>query len=124
MRRAALCMVLAAFAFSCGGQWYALQCVAWAGMLYDYSQTVPFPVALEMTFSGQYPCAICKEIAEKKQAEKEKVLVMATDKQKILAKETEVAGACFAPTPADYPVLRQELILHSEPPPLPPPRFT
>jgi hypothetical protein len=116
-------MVLAAFAFSCGGQWYALQCVAWISMLHDYSQMVSFPVAVEMTFSGKYPCPICKEIAEKRQAEKEKALVIATEKQKILAEEAEASGPCLTPTPADYPVLRQGLILRSEPPPIPPPRF-
>src|SRR5476649_2915270 len=73
MRRLTHLFVLAAFIFSCGGQWYALQCVAWVKMIHDYSQMVPFTEAVSMTFSGKYPCAICQAIAEKKQSENNKV---------------------------------------------------
>ena len=73
MRRLTHIIVLAAFVFSCGGQWYVLQGVAWVKMLHDYSQMVPFTEAVSMTFSGKYPCEICKALAEKKQAENDKI---------------------------------------------------
>jgi hypothetical protein len=123
MQRLTLCVVFAAFAFSCGGQWYALQGVAWVSMLHDYSQMVSFPKAVEMTFSGDYPCPICKAIAEKQQTEKEKALEIGKDKQKFFVEETEASGPRLAAAPSDYPVLRQGLVLRSEPPPVPPPRF-
>jgi len=122
MRRLTLCVVFAAFTFSCSGQWYALQCVAWVNMLIDYSQMVPFPKAVEMTFSGEYPCPICKAIAEKKQAEKEKVLAIGKDKQKFVTAEAASTRPVF-PSPApDYAALRQYLAAWSEAPPIPPPR--
>src|SRR5271155_1916960 len=74
MRRLTHFIVLAAFIFSCGGQWYALQCIAWVKMISDYSQMVPLSQAVSMTFSGQYPCAICKALAEKKNSENQKLL--------------------------------------------------
>src|ERR1700683_2904296 len=122
MRRLTLCVVFAAFAFSCGGQWYVLQCVAWVNMLHDYSQMVPFPRAVQMTFSGEYPCPICKAIAEKKQGEKEKALVIEKDKKMFLAGEASLARPVFPGTADEYAALRQYLVAWSETPPVPPPR--
>ena len=72
MRRLTHLVVLLAFVFSCGGQWAAIQCVAWANMIRDYSQMVPLAQAMKMTFSGDYPCAICKALAEKKNSDQQK----------------------------------------------------
>ena len=47
-----------------GGHWGMLQVVAWTGMLIDYSQDNPFTTAVEMTFDGDHPCAICKQVDE------------------------------------------------------------
>src|SRR5258708_37878854 len=70
MRRLAHLLVLAAFMFSCGGLWCVLQCVAWVGMIHKYSQVVSLGEAVSMTFSGKYPCALCKAIAEKQESER------------------------------------------------------
>ncbi len=122
MRRLTHIIVLAAFAFSCGGQWYALQCVAWVKMLHDYSQMAPFPEAVAMTFSGHYPCEICKALAEKKQTENEKICSLDKYDKKFfppLAVEVPLPGA--APiTHAGYFASLQCL---SEAPPTPPPRL-
>ncbi len=122
MRRLTHCIVFAAFAFSCGGQWYALQCVAWVNMLRDYAQMVPFPKAVEMTFSGEYPCPICKAIAEKKQTENEKALAIGKEKQKFLAVDAAPVRPVLPETAAEYAPLRQYLIARTEAPPNPPPR--
>ena len=46
-----------------GGPWAVLQSVAWVGMLHDYTkQTGSIAVAVEQTFDGQHPCALCREI--------------------------------------------------------------
>jgi len=39
-----------------------MQVVAWAGMLISYSQGGDLPGAIEMTFDGEHPCAMCKVI--------------------------------------------------------------
>jgi hypothetical protein len=76
MRRLTHLIVLGAFVFSCGGQWAAFQVVAWANMIREYSEMVPVSQAVEMTFSGEYPCPICKAIAERKNAEQQKDLAL------------------------------------------------
>ena len=122
MRRLTHFIVLAAFVFSCGGQWYALQCVAWVKMLHDYSQMVPFTEAVSMTFSGQYPCAICKAITEKKQGEDNKILSLNKYDKKFfppVAIEVARPQSSFL----HFSVCLNSLQFRSEPPPTPPPRL-
>lgn len=45
-----------------GGHWGMLQMVAWTGMLIDFSRDNSFVTAVEMTFDGEHPCAICQEV--------------------------------------------------------------
>jgi hypothetical protein len=121
MRRLTHIIVLAAFVFSCGGQWYVLQCVAWIKMMHDYAQMVPFTEAVGMTFSGQYPCAICKALAEKKQSENNKICSLEKYEKKFFP---PVAVALARPDaiPLQYPVYLSSLQTRAEPPPTPPPR--
>ena len=122
MRRLTHFIVLAAFVFSCGGQWYVLQCVAWVKMLHDYSQMVPFTEAVGMTFSGKYPCAICKAIADKKQSENDKICSLEKYEKKFFP---PVAIALVPPeaTPVQYADYLRSLQVRSESPPTPPPRL-
>jgi hypothetical protein len=56
-----------------GGHWVTLQAVAWSKMVVDYSRDAgSFSSGIKKTFSGKYPCAMCKEIAEAKQKEQQK----------------------------------------------------
>jgi hypothetical protein len=121
MRRLTLLLVLVAFTFSCGGQWYVLQCVAWANMIREYSQMVPLAQAVKMTFSGDYPCAICKALAEKKSADQQKALALEKYDKKF------VATAAVAATPPAvgaylYPAFIFVWSSHLDIPPVPPPR--
>lgn len=43
-----------------------LQVVAWGNMIHDYSEDRSIAEAAEMTFSGEYPCEMCRRIAEAK----------------------------------------------------------
>jgi hypothetical protein len=122
MRRLTPIIVLAAFVFSCGGEWYVLQGIAWIKMIHDYSQMVPLAQAVSMTVSGQYPCEICKAIAEKKQAENDKLASFAKYEKKFFP-PVEIA---LAPPQADsisYFVRSPSLRTRSETPPTPPPRL-
>ncbi|HEY0256657.1 MAG TPA: hypothetical protein VGC39_04365 [Candidatus Methylacidiphilales bacterium] len=115
-------IVLAAFILSCGGQWYLLQGVAWIKMIHDYSQMVPLGEAVSMTFSGQYPCALCKAIAEKQAAENDQLLTIEKFKKQ------QIATASIAVPPRNvatfsYPDFGPSLRFRSEPPPTPPPRL-
>jgi hypothetical protein len=122
MRRLTHIIVLAAFVFSCGGEWYVLQGVAWIKMVCDYSQMAPFSQAVCMTFSGNYPCAICKALAQKKQAEQDKLCSLDKVDKKFLP-----------PIAADLPRPNSISLQHAgylnslssraEAPPTPPPRL-
>jgi hypothetical protein len=121
MRRFTHGVVLAAFIFSCGGQWYAFQCVAWVKMIHDYAQLVPFTEAVSMTFSGKYPCEICKAIAEKQQAETDQICSL--DKyDKKFTPPLAIALAPPAASPLRYADYRSFFDSRTEVPPLPPPR--
>ena len=122
MRRLPHLIVLAAFVFSCGGQWYVLQGIAWVKMLHDYSQMVPFTEAVSMTFSGQYPCAICKAIAEKKKSENDKICSLEKVEKKFFP-PVEVVLLRPQAVPLAYPGYLTSLQARSEPPPTPPPRL-
>jgi hypothetical protein len=121
MRRLTHLVVLVAFVFSCGGQWYALQGVAWIKMIHDYSQTASFTEAVSMTLSGHYPCEICKAIAEKKQAENGKICSLEKfDKNFVPPLAVELPLPAIAPL--QYASDPYSLQFRTEPPPTPPPR--
>ncbi len=121
MRRLTHLIVLGAFVFSCGGQWYALQCIAWVKMVHDYAQVVPLGEAVSMTFSGQYPCEICKAIAEKKNSDTQKALVLDKYEKKFFP---PVAITLVPPAIASIQFPREvtSLQFRADPPPTPPPR--
>ncbi len=62
--------IVTALAFSIGLHWTFLQSMAWVGMVVSYTHAEGVTAALEKTFDGKHPCALCKAIAEGKQAEK------------------------------------------------------
>ncbi len=64
------CLLIIALIGATGLHWTVLQSVAWMSMLADNVCTNPLPAALEKTFDGNHPCALCKEIAKGRQGEK------------------------------------------------------
>ena len=123
MRRLTLVVVLVAFVFSCGGQWPVLQCIAWVNMIREYSEMVPLAEAVQMTLSGQYPCALCKAIAEKKQSGDTKTAALVKHEKKMLSHPLVAAGGRTTVSPQFFEVAEQFLNTRSEPPPTPPPRL-
>jgi hypothetical protein len=121
MRRLTHLVVLLAFVFSCGGQWAAIQCLAWANMVREYSQVVPLTEAVKMTFSGDYPCSICKALAEKRSTDQQKALAL----EKYDKKFVSLAALSVAPPSSAvrrYPVFLTVLFSRLDTPPVPPPR--
>jgi hypothetical protein len=122
MRRLTHLIVLVAFMFSCGGQWAAFQVIAWGNMIREYSEMVPLPRAIEMTFSGEYPCPICKAIAERKNAEQQKDFTLGKYDKKfslpvVVAELTQPKSGDVA-----YPEFTFVFSSRVETPPTPPPR--
>jgi hypothetical protein len=49
--------------FVAGGHWGALQTVAWAGMLWNYTQAEgSLLTGVQKTFDGEHPCGLCDSI--------------------------------------------------------------
>jgi hypothetical protein len=63
-----LMMALALFLVA-GGHWAMLQGVAWVTMVHDFSRGGSLTQAVEKTFDGKHPCAMCKKIAKAKNSE-------------------------------------------------------
>lgn len=66
-------LAAAAMFFLAGGHWGALQAVAWAGMLWNYSQqSGSLAAGVAKTFDGAHPCSLCHSI-KRAQGEERKV---------------------------------------------------
>jgi hypothetical protein len=81
LRIAGLPLMCAAFLSFAGGHWALLQTIAWGQMLRDYSKNMPIAEAIERTFSGAYPCTMCKKIAEEQQKEEKAPATVKLDKK-------------------------------------------
>ncbi len=122
VRRLTHIVVLAAFTFSCGGHWCVFQAIGWANMIREYSQMVPLGEAMSMTFSGQYPCPICKAIANKKSSDQQKSLGLEKyDKKYLPVASIDVPSG--TETDFEYLSLRLSWSFHNDRPPTPPPRL-
>jgi len=123
VRRLTLLVVLVAFTFSCGGQWPVIQCFAWANMIREYSEMVPLAQAVQMTFSGQYPCAMCKAIAEKKQSEDTKIATFAKHQKQSCPAALVVEDPMTTVSGQNFRLAEQFFRTRSDSPPTPPPRL-
>jgi hypothetical protein len=89
-------MALALFV-AIGGPLAVLQGVAWATMIRDYSRTGSVTAAVEKTFDGKHPCAMCKKIAaQRSHDEKAPATVKAEKKAEALI----ASGIAIVPLPA------------------------
>ena len=90
-------LVVLSLVLMIGGHWALLQSAAWIRMAAKFSEKDTVSVALEKTFSGKYPCKLCKIVKAGKATEHQQ------DLQKLEAKFefTLVSGTCglFPPRP-------------------------
>jgi hypothetical protein len=113
-------MVLA-LACSIGLHWAFLQTFAWTTMLVDNLATTSFSAALQRTFDGEHPCALCKAIAEGRKSEKKADTFLRLKKFEGLS----AAVVITVPPPASFPTIdapNASLEAVSQAPPTPPPR--
>jgi hypothetical protein len=97
-RRLLGCVVMTAALFlSTGGHLALLQGVAWATMIRDYSRTGTVTVALEKTFDGKHPCALCKKITSQRTAEQKAPATVKAEKK---AEVFLAMGAAIIPPPS------------------------
>ena len=101
LRRLGTLLVCLAMFSIAGGHWAVLQSIAWAGMVQDYARADGLVVAVQKTFSGQYPCALCKKVAEARQQEQTKPALAKLDKKAEGFLHHCAATGIFPPAP-DY----------------------
>jgi len=113
--------MVGALVISIGAHWMALQSVAWVGMAVRFAQYEPLTEALNKTFDGQHPCALCKVVAEGRQNEKKHDNLKVETKIDLMALSLETA---IEPPPPFilYPRGPAFASARATAPPLPPPR--
>jgi len=119
----ALCL---AWLFANGAVWNAVQVVAWAKMLHDYSQVMPAARALQVTFDGSAPCALC-HISRKAQDAAREQLPRDADlgggMEKLLLATEGVPAVVLATPDFAWPgVTHATGLTRTEAVPVPPPR--
>jgi len=105
-----------------GAHWLLLQSVAWTSMLADNLRTSSLTEAVQRTFDGRHPCALCQQIAAGKKSEKRTEFPLTLQKFEFVNATTRFVFAA----PADFYLLPQaypsaESV--SRTPPTPPPRL-
>ena len=103
VRRLGCVMMALALFLVAGGHWAMLQGVAWVTMVHDFSRDASLTQAVEKTFDGKHPCAMCKKIAKAKNSEasgeKTPVTVKIDKKAEVFVK----APGSELPTPVSRP---------------------
>lgn len=117
-------MCLAMFSIA-GGHLAVLQGVAWAGMFWSYSRDASFTEAAEKTFSGEYPCSMCKKVAKARQQEEKAPAALKVDKKAETFLFVETGSVCL-PECRDFsfpPIVAERFWTRAEAPPIPVPIF-
>lgn len=106
---------------SVGGHWALLQSVAWTRMLLERTGEESFARAVEKTFDGTHPCALCKRIEDGKQQERQQDRTPASIKLDLLLERRVVA---FIPPFVDteFSLIAVHAPSRADCPPVPPPR--
>ncbi|HTL69583.1 MAG TPA: hypothetical protein VL200_18110 [Lacunisphaera sp.] len=125
-RKVSIACLLFAWICANGAIWNVVQVVAWANMLERNVQTMPISRALEVTFDGSAPCALCHLSQKAKDAAREQLprdaaLGDAMDKLLLLADSAPGLGLtppvdAWPEAPAATGLRRVEAV------PVPPPR--
>jgi len=115
-------LLVLALTLSLGAHWLALQSVAWVGMVVNFSQTAPFHEAINKTFDGRHPCALCKMVREGKAKEQKQDALKTMTKQDMVMASHQL----FLSAPIPFPLVTTATMFPSvwrDTPPTPPPRF-
>jgi len=120
-RRLPRLLVTVALACSVGLHWSLLQSVAWTTMLVGNLQFLTISEAVQRTFDGKHPCALCKAVAEGKKSEKKSETVLSLKKFDGL---NQAVAILFSPPASFSAVEARAIFLKSfvQAPPTPPPR--
>lgn len=82
--RAGQYLLIGALIVSMGGHLALLQTIAWGNMLVDFSSRSSLSEAVEKTFDGEHPCALCKVVRKSKSEEEKKPLLKSEMKMEVI----------------------------------------
>ncbi len=82
--RAGQYLLIGALIISMGGHWALLQTIAWGNMLVDFSSQSSISEAVEKTFDGEHPCALCKVVKKSKSEEEKRPLLKSEMKMEVI----------------------------------------
>ncbi|HKQ39181.1 MAG TPA: hypothetical protein VJ063_13980 [Verrucomicrobiae bacterium] len=120
--RAGKCLVVLSAVLATGAHWVFLQSVAWVGMTVDFSRTEAIGTALQKTFDGQHPCALCKLVDEGRKAERNAEMLKAQPKLDLFCERSHDIVNDPLPFSSPVPILLHHT-MRPQAPPVPPPRF-
>lgn len=126
-RRFTLCVTLLSWLVATGTQWDVMQVFAWGRMVVVYSQNMTLGEALQLTFSPEGQCALCRLVGEGRSEESQRAAAAGTaEKREVKAlpvapvrNEARVVVAVTAVGPADEVTWSSH---ERASPPSPPPR--
>jgi hypothetical protein len=114
--------MISALCCAIGLQWVALQSLAWATMLVDYSKHAPLCAAIKRTFDGAHPCSLCHAVNAGKSSEKKSELRSASPKIDMIC-PARSAQSVRSFSFFEYPRAKFLPSDNGHSPPVPPPRL-
>lgn len=110
---------------SLGFQWTLLQSVAWTVMLLDRSAEMGWVQAIETTFDGHHPCALCKVVRKGRDTQQQQTTILLSFAKTDMVPSDRVFELPVPETaPAErLPARDQRAARRSGSPPWQPPRF-
>lgn len=115
-------LLIMALLSASGAQWIALQSLAWGTMFADFSRTSRWTEAVQKTFDGQHPCALCKSIEQGKKSEKKAEATVVVTKLDLFH-QAQTAFTFHPGTREEWPAGNAAAERRFEQPPLRPPRL-
>lgn len=108
---------------SLGFHWALLQGIAWTGMLVAYASEGSVVEAVEKTFDGLHPCALCAKVKEGRDSDQKQPLPVEQSMKKMSAVLTTDIRLVAPPAKKMmFAVLRKKMVRWNEKPEPPPPR--
>jgi hypothetical protein len=104
-----------------GGQWFALQSVAWTTMMVRNAKQVSFCEAVKRTFDGAHPCALCHVVNKGKASEQKREMQTSFVKIDIVCVSRKIP-LLPRQIPFEYFTSNDGLSETDYSPPVPPPR--
>jgi hypothetical protein len=121
MHRFASLALVCAWLCAQGAIWDAVQVVAWAKMVRDYSAAMPLAEAVKRTFDGSAPCELCGLVEQAKQQDADHPTVRSTEKLVLALPAAPLAVFRGEAQRWDH-VPRMAGRVRTDPVPVPPPR--